>query len=153
MCEVEENCYNYPDECWICKFKGGTENNYWPQDKKIKHPQVLEAKRKEKFEKLKNINKERSMLVKKAAKTEEAVKKSLNSGRVNKDGDLHAKDIVIDVKLQSTRENPTIDVGEFEKVQGDANRIGKKYGVLEIVNKSGKKFVVIPEEMLIDIIS
>lgn len=69
-------------------------------------------------------------------------KKTSNSGRKRRDGDGHTKNILVDVKNQETRENPVIDVNELDKARAQALLHGKQHGVLVIVNKSGRRFIV-----------
>lgn len=156
-CNVSENCLNR-HRCFNCAFDGDKfssygDNLYLPIDRSIDHPIVVERKLARKADKKRERqiekqekNRERASLVKKAAKVEAKVKSSLNSGRAFRDGDLRTEDLVIDVKLQSTRKDPVISVDEFEKVNADCLRAGKKYGILCIENKEGKRFYVIGEE-------
>lgn len=154
-CEVITNCLQAGSACWHCKFSGeGVDNCYVPIDKKIKHPQVLavaaERKQEKKDAKIKarvEKDKEKSAMVRKAAKAEEKVKKTLNSGRVFNDGDLTAEDIGMDLKTQSTRVNPVLDVKEFKKCEADALRAGKRHGVLILENKDGERFYVVSEQL------
>jgi hypothetical protein len=155
-CEISENCFRANVSCWVCKYAepGNVDNFYVPINKSIKHPQAVaaQAERKanikaEKQAKKANKDKDKSRMVKDAAKVENRVKATLNSGRINRDGDLTSARIAIDVKHQPSRENPTIFRSEFTKIQHDAIRAGKDYGALFIVNKLGERFVVIPEEM------
>jgi hypothetical protein len=157
-CNVSENCLN-THRCFNCSFDGDRfsdygNNLYLPIDRSIEHPIILERKltrkadkKKEKQLEKQQKDKERSALVKKAAKVEEKVKASLNSGRVNRDGDLQSEDLVIDVKYQSTRKDPVIKSDEFKKVNTDCLRAGKRYGILCIENKDGERFYVIGEEL------
>lgn len=159
-CEVSNNCINH-HRCFECCFDGDKYSNYGvnlyaPIDKKIKHPIMAknkqdrkDAKKAERTLNKKEKDKDRISLLKKAEKTEESVKSSLNSGRINRDGDLKAEDIVIDVKLQSTRKDPVIKVDEFIKVNNDSIRANKQYGVLCIENKDGLRFYVIGEDLFI----
>lgn len=156
MCEVSSNCMLSGISCWHCKYSDGlgVDNNYRPSDASIIHPQLIKAKQEyknlqkmEKYKKKNEKDKEKVALLKKAAKVENLVKSTLNSGRINRDSDLIAEHLTIDVKLQSTRENPVINVDEFIKVQNDARRAGKLHGVLAIQNKSGKRFYVVSEEL------
>lgn len=157
-CSVSSNCLNNT-RCFYCRFDGdrygsGGDNLYNPISKSIKHPIIEEDKASRKVEKKKEKqiekqtkSRERSALIKKAAKVEEKVKSTLNSGRIHNDGDLKTEDLVIDVKLQSTRKDPVISVDEFEKVNTDCLRAGKRYGILCIENKDGKRFYVVGEEL------
>lgn len=157
-CSVTENCLNN-HRCFHCAFDGDKfsnygDNLYLPIDRSIEHPIITDRKlarkadkKREKQIEKQEKNRERSALVKKAAKVEEKVKSSLNSGRINRDGDLQSEDLVIDVKLQSTRKDPVISVDEFEKVNADCLRAGKRYGILCIENKDGKRFYVVSEEL------
>lgn len=75
------------------------------------------------------------------------IKATLNSGRRNKDGDHVSMGIItLDTKLQTTRENPVIFLGELEKVRADAVRSGKLVGGLVIRNKNNVGCVVLKEE-------
>lgn len=155
-CEVAKNCMVAERECWHCRFNpdGALDNCYVPLDKSIKHP-VLEREKAERKQQAKDakkqqkvsVDKGRSKVVRAAAKAEEKVRKTLNSGRVNRDGDLTTEDLGMDVKLQTTRTNPVIDVEEFDKCQNDARRAGKHYGVLIIENKEGRRFYVLGEDL------
>lgn len=70
-----------------------------------------------------------------------------NSGRRNKDGDhVFQGSITLDTKLQTTRENPVVLLGELEKVRSDAARAGKAIGGLVIRNKNNVGVVVLTEE-------
>lgn len=157
-CSVASNCINN-SKCFYCVFDGDRysssgDNLYQPILRDIKHPiaesikqeKKLAKKREKQFEKQAK-SRERSSLIKKAAKVEEKVKSTLNSGRINSDGDLKTEDLVIDVKLQSTRKDPIISVDEFEKVNTDCLRAGKRHGILCIENKEGKRFYVVSEEL------
>ena len=156
-CEVQDNCFGFDSQCWRCKFSGdesNVDNCYVPMDKKIKHPQAVAAKKERKDNtkaqkqfKKQNKDKYKSKIVKGAAKVEERVKSTLNSGRINRDGDLSTADLAIDVKHQPTRSDAVILADEFKKIQNDAIRAGKEYGVLVIVNKDGDTYYVIPEEL------
>lgn len=157
-CEVANNCINY-HRCFQCCFDGDKYspygvNLYSAIDKKIKHPLMLknkqerkDAKKADKLQTKREKDKDKVSLLKKANKVEEVVKSTLNSGRINKDGDLRADDLIIDVKLQSTRKDPIIKVDEFIKVNNDCIRANKQYGVLCIENKDGQRFYVISEEL------
>lgn len=155
-CEVKENCLAYDSGCWTCKYAASTnvDNAYIPIDKSIRHPQAVKAredaklaKRMESKNRSSQKSKERSDIVRKAAKVEDRVKATLNSGRINRDGDMSTKDITIDVKYQSTTINPTISAEEFRKIQNDAKRGGKRHGVLFIVAKDGAEYVVMSKEL------
>jgi len=157
-CHVSENCLNN-SRCFNCAFDGNRysdygANLYLPIDRSVEHPIIVERKlarktdkKREKRVEKQEKDRERASLVKKAAKVEEKVKSSLNSGRVNRDGDLQSEDLVIDVKLQSTRKDPVIKSDEFKKVNTDCLRAGKRHGILCIENKDGERFYVIGEEL------
>lgn len=117
--------------------KTHAQDKIWEKEKKNLEAKTLKAKTAHEKRKLK----------KRADKTENIVFKTLNSGRVYKDGDLSTQRLTIDVKMQSKTLSPKIDRGEWLKVQEDAKRALKDYGVLAIVNKIGETFYVIPEEM------
>lgn len=157
-CEAANNCINY-HRCFQCCFDGDKYSHYGVNlyaaiDNKIKHPLMLknkqerkDAKKADKLQAKREKDKDKVSLLKKANKVEEVVKSTLNSGRINKDGDLRADDLIIDVKLQSTRKDPIIKVDEFIKVNNDCIRANKQYGVLCIENKDGQRFYVISEEL------
>lgn len=157
-CDVSANCLNN-HRCFDCAFDGNRYSDYGANlylaiDRDIEHPIIIERKlarkankKREKQIERQEKDRQRSALVKKAAKVEAKVKSSLNSGRINRDGDLQSEDLVIDVKLQSTRKDPVISVDEFEKVNVDCLRAGKRHGILCIENKDGKRFYVIGEEL------
>jgi hypothetical protein len=166
-CEVSNNCAVFGEDCWNCKFAKGNggvgDDSYLPYDRKIKHPQVLaenqarkdakKAERKaEKRAQKATKDKEKVKLLKRANKVEQKVKQTLNSGRANRDGDLHTESLAIDTKLQSNVTNPTIKVEEFDKVQTDARRGGKEHGILIIENKDGRRFVVMSEQLFSELI-
>jgi hypothetical protein len=156
-CQVSDNCWSAVRDCYRCRFSGAdfaVENCYQPINPTIKHPQLLKekeerktAEKKAKQEQKLNKNKDRSSLVKKANKAEVKAVKTLNSGRVNNDGDIKTDNLVIDYKLQTTKENITVYMDELDKVNNDCLRAGKKYGVLMIENKNGRKVVVMEEEL------
>lgn len=155
-CEVKENCFGNESDCWRCKFSDGSnvDNCYRAINKNIKHPQALAAKlaakaitKAERHHKKLNKDKAKSKVVRASAKVEDKVKTTLNSGRINRDGDLKTEHLAIDVKMQSSRINPQINAEEFRKIQNDAARSGKEYGVLIIESKIGERFVVIPEDL------
>lgn len=155
-CSIMSNCWGYEDRCWRCRFSGIDfgENCYDPIDKNVKHPQIeLEKKQRKESKKLERrqakeaIDKSRKAIVKNAAKREEAVHKTLNSGRINKDADFSTDELSLDLKTQSTRINPVISVDEFNKLQNDANRAGKRHGVLIVENSLGNRFYVMSEEL------
>lgn len=157
-CEISQNCSNNY-RCFECSFDGDKYspygvNLYAAIDKKIKHPLMLknkqerkDAKKADRLHIKREKDRDKVSLLKKANKVEEVVKSTLNSGRINKDGDLRADDLIIDVKLQSTRKDPVIKVDEFIKVNNDCIRANKQYGVLCIENKDGQRFYVISEEL------
>lgn len=160
-CEVAQNCFNNY-RCFECCFDGDKYSSYGINlyaaiDKKIKHPIAVKnkqekknLKKSEKVSAKREKDKQKVSLLKKADKVEEVVKSTLNSGRINKDGDLKTDDIVIDVKLQSTRKDPIIKVDEFIKVNNDSVRANKQHGVLCIENKDGIRFYVVSEELFIN---
>ena len=158
-CSVSSNCINNGNRCFNCKFDNDGyseygDNLYSAIDRGIKHPVIEKrkgehkaSKAAERKEKKAGRDRDRVSILKMASKTEERVKSTLNSGRINKDGDLKTSDLVIDVKMQSTRKNPVINVDEFDKVNQDCLRSNKQHGVLCIENKEGKRFYVIGEDL------
>lgn len=151
-------------QCALCRFAydnlGRSMSHHWiPLEKLLKHP-ALEA---EKYQK--KIDKHRQVLDRKrqrdpkkrqvsrlAAKAEKITERNIihatkNSGRRNKDGDhVSMGMITLDTKLQTTRENPVILLGELEKVRNDAMRAGKQIGGLVIRNKYNVGVVVFSEQ-------
>lgn len=163
VCSVKDNCFNNGQECDFCRFAPGNENYmaqyYAPIDKKIVHPVLLKEKESRKHNQKQERklaksekDKDKTRLLKKAAQTEQRVKNTLNSGRANKDGDLKTADISIDVKLQSTHKHPVINIDEFDKIQNDARRGNNKHGILIIENESGRRFVVMSEQLFGELI-
>lgn len=161
-CLVNSNCLNNQN-CFDCcfdddKFSEYGRDLYNPIDRKIKHPIKQERKnerkiaknnqrKSEKATKEQSKDKTRQELLRKAAKAETKVKETLNSGRSNKDGDLKTSDLTIDVKLQTMSQDWRVKHEEFHKVQADAARANKNYGVLAITNKNGETVYVVPEEL------
>jgi hypothetical protein len=156
-CAVQNNCRNAPDNCWKCKFDrcnllacpGVWDNEYNPIVKTIKHPQILaekESLKKASATARKNRNPQKMRIQAGAAKAEAVVKESLNSGRTYSDGDLTSEDLCIDVKKQIAL-SPHIKMSDWDKVQADAVRTKKKYGVLIIKNATDEAFVVMPESL------
>jgi hypothetical protein len=166
-CEVFNNCLNNIN-CFDCAFDGDKYSEfgmdlYNPIDKSIKQPTTesrkqafKEAKKKsakaDKIAKNSAKNKDKQKLLKEANRTEAKVLKTLNSGRVSKDGDMGSRDLTIDVKLCSTTQDWPVKREEFQKVQGDAARANKNYGVLAMTNKLGETVYVIPEELFKEIL-
>jgi hypothetical protein len=155
-------------KCALCRFSpenvGRDMAHYWsptPPARKAgaQHAMLWAEKRQAKadkhFNKLREkSNKDRnkrkiSRLAQRAEKKTEAsiIHATKNSGRRNKDGDhVFAGNITLDTKLQTTRENPVILLGELEKVRSDAVRAGKAIGGLVIRNKHNIGCVVLREE-------
>lgn len=159
-CEVSSNCLNN-NNCFDCCWDGDRysqygQNLYNPIDRKIKQP-IQASQKKEKKDakarerkleaaaKKQSKDKDRQKLLKKASKAEATVIETLNSGRKNMDGDMKSSDLTIDVKLQSTSVDWHIKHDEFMKVQNDAIRGNREYGVLAVVNKNGETIYVVPE--------
>lgn len=166
-CKVFENCLNN-NNCFNCAFDNDSYSEYGqdlynPVDKSIKQP--IKESRKQAFKENKRLkakeekiaknsakNKDKQKLLKAANKAEHKVSKTLNSGRLAQDGDMRAEDVTIDVKLCSTTIDWPVKREEMLKVQGDALRGNRKYGVLAMTNKLGETVYVIPEEMFMEII-
>jgi predicted glutamine amidotransferase len=155
-CQVEQNCHGFSANCWKCKWStehnGNLEDFYGPINRTVKHPGRIAAKEARKQDRKnearnKTVERSRSKIVKKAAKVEDSVRVTLNSGRVNRDGDLHTSDLALDVKMQSTTFSPTIKIDEWRKIQNDAIRGGKIHGVLVLVNSVGESFYVVSEAL------
>lgn len=150
--------------CALCRLSednlGRDMTQYWsPIETRLRHPILEAAKRQKKIDKHnKALNKKRQRDPKKrqiSRQAQQAEKKTerniihatKNSGRRNKDGDhVSAGRITLDTKLQTTRENPVIYLGELEKVREDAMRAGKRIGGLVIRNKYGVGCVVLRED-------
>src|SRR5208282_2914248 len=127
----------------------GPSGHQWkPVSKRWKHPVLEKEKRDANRRKVlerqqvrKNKDRDRQAVLKSAAQAEsrtqkEVIRATRNSGRVNRDGDhLLFGHIVLDTKLQSGAENPTIKLQELDKVRNDAKRNGYKAGGLCIKNK------------------
>lgn len=156
-CLSDSYCFSDRERCCDCKYAFVNSDRHQELDSLFEplKPRVHEQEKfwaKEESRKIAQTEKakasrERQKLKKKADRTENIVFKTLNSGRVNRDGDLSTKRLTIDVKMQSKTLSPKIDRGEWLKVQEDAKRALKDYGVLVLVNKVGETFYVIPEEM------
>ena len=163
-CQVNSNCLNNHN-CFNCAFD---ENGYSPYgqdlynpiDKKIKHPIKVALKKeykdgkaaKRKSEKAvakQSKDKDRQVLLKKASKAEAKVIKTLNSGRVGMDGDMKSENLTIDAKLQSKSKDWHIKHDEWAKVQADAARANREFGVLAIINKDDETVYVVPEELFL----
>ena len=166
-CQVSDNCLNNND-CFNCSFDGDRYSEfgsdlYSPVDRSIKHPikaarkqdykdSKKKASKEEKLAKNSAKNKDKQKLLKAANKAENKVSKTLNSGRLAQDGDMRTSEVTIDVKLCSTTIDWPVKREEMLKVQGDALRGNRKYGVLAMTNKLGETVYVIPEEMFMEII-
>jgi hypothetical protein len=149
-------------KCAVCRLAPNNEdleNQYWSGIAGAKHP-ILEREKKDKQQiairekQLKRLNKDHSKtkLLKRAAKaekkTEEAIIKStVNSGRLNRDGDhIIADSITLDTKLQTNRQHPHVDLRELDKVGEDARRAGTMFGALVIRTSNNVGVVVMKEE-------
>src|SRR5271166_5224971 len=124
-----------------------------------KHPDLVREKfearckkRRDKLAKKRMRDPKKRKISRLAANAEKSTEKHIihatkNSGRRNKDGDhVQANMITLDTKLQTTRENPVIFLGELEKVREDAMRAGSLVGGLVIRNKHNVGCVVLKEE-------
>lgn len=161
-CSVEENCLNNQN-CFDCCFDDNHfseygRNLYNPIDRKVKHPILVERKserknakresdKREKAVKRENQDQEKRKVIKAAAAAEQKVKSTLNSGRIGMDGDLRSDDLTIDVKMQSKSKDWHIKREEYLKVQNDAARGNREYGILAIQNSLGETVYVIPEDL------
>lgn len=152
-CETRLNCMNYPEKCYVCwVHESRGENFYKPVDRSIRNNAIEERKASDKKAKKADKKNKRasdtSKRNKRAARAESdaieliGARKTSNSGRKRRDGDGHTKNFLIDVKNQDTRENPIIDVDELDKARAQALMHNKQCGVLVIVNKSGRRFLV-----------
>lgn len=150
-------------DCGMCRYypsNFGSGGNYFKPDANCKfkiHPiqeqlnkEKKISRRKENLEKRLNRDKDRSKVIKKAARQEKKtsaiyLRATTNSGRLNQDGDFKLGDALIDIKYQSTRLNPVILLEEFNKVGADCKRNGYIYPVLILRNSSGVGFAVLDE--------
>ena len=64
------------------------------------------------------------------------------------DADAGSKHLSVDVKSQSRSVDWLTKHDEWRKVQADAVRANKDYGILVISNKLGENVAVIPMELL-----
>lgn len=174
-CEVSNFCKNSPKnigevraKCALCRLSPDNlerdMTEYWipiklAKDLRIKHP-VLEERRRlikalahmEDLRAKYGRDKTKRKVSRLAAQAEKKTEKNIiratkNSGRSNKDGDHVSMGVItLDTKLQTTRENPVIFLGELEKVRADAMRAGKLMGGLVIRNKNNVGCVVLKEE-------
>lgn len=173
-CHMDASCMNGEFQlgklakCALCRLspdnKGRQMSHYWVAAKpdvgpKPKHPDLQAEHRNAKFQKrIEKLQAKRSRdgkkrhLLHRSDLAEKRTEKQIihatkNSGRRNKDGDhVHLGMVTLDTKLQSTRENPIINLAELEKVRADAQRAGKLIGGLVIRNKHGVGCVVLKEE-------
>jgi hypothetical protein len=165
-CSVGKSCRNSitnvsesQAKCYLCRLAPDGENlirDYWkPNPAGLVHPTLLKEKNDKKYKatkdriaKRQNRSKDKIKMSRQAAKTEKdtadkIIKATKNSGRVNRDSDFSAVGFVtLDAKLQSTRINPEVDLGELDKAGSDARRAKNKIGGLVITNKFGVSIVV-----------
>lgn len=175
-CNMELVCKNSPlmageqgAKCSLCRLSPENREkdmaHYWCPTKPArehghKHHPLLEADKRfnkaaDRLQKLLDKRKrdpKKRKISRLAAQAEKTTEKNIihatqNSGRRNKDGDhVSIGQITLDTKLQSTRENPVIFLGELEKVREDAMRAGKLIGGLVIRNKHNVGVVVLKIE-------
>ena len=154
-------------KCALCRLSpsnmGRVMAHHWVPIKsvdgrKIRHPQLICEKRLiksvnrlQKLEQKRKRDPNKRKVLRRAAQAEKATERNIihatqNSGRRNRDGDhIHGESITLDTKLQTTRENPVIQLAELEKVRADAMRSGKQIGGLVIRNKHNVGVVVLTE--------
>jgi hypothetical protein len=149
---------------WSPEADDTTTGDCWrPLDKRTRFPrreeeereaayQKRKAKLQERAEQRQNKDKRRIRINRAAAQAERATNRAIihatvNSGRLHNDGDhISAGSIVLDTKLQSTREHPVIKLDELAKVRVQAKRAGYPIGALVLRNKFNQGFVVMAEE-------
>jgi len=167
-CAESEECQNlvepdYPS-CFGCKYASrfaGIYNRWRPAaGASKKHPQEAVNKRaardaRRKQQSTARLLKDKArMEIQRLARAAERrtersiIKATLNSGRVNKNGDhvLDDGSITIDTKMQSDRIHPVVLMGELIKVTQDAMRGGTTFGALLLQNKYKQGVVVMFEE-------
>ena len=170
-CSVGNLCKNSPEnigeakaKCALCALspdnEGRNMSHYWrPTVKRLDHPELerrrLLIKALAHMEDLRakyNKDPKKRKISRLANKAERITEKNIihatkNSGRRNRDGDhIHINQVTLDTKLQTTRENPVIFLGELEKVRADAMRAGVLIGGLVIRNKHNVGVVVLAED-------
>ncbi len=173
-CSVSHHCLNN-QKCFHCcfdedRFSEYGQNLYNPigsirelhpiqrerqdeaRQEKIKAKQEqkkgkAELRKQEKIANEKSKDKTKAKIIKNAAKKEAKVIATINSGRIGQNGDARADDITIDVKHQSTSKDWQVNRDEYLKVQNDALRGNRAYGVLAVTNKLDETVYVIPAEL------
>jgi hypothetical protein len=168
-CEMAEVCKNSPRNtaqtlarCSGCRWSPEEPDGkdcYKPKDKYAVFSRREEAERKEAKERLvarreQRGQKDRSrVLINRRAERAERkterniIKATVNSGRSNNDGDhISNGSIVLDTKMQSTREHPVVKLDELAKVRLQARRAGYAIGALVLRNKNNFGVVCLAEE-------
>ncbi len=174
-CDVGVQCQNsitnkgeVGARCILCRLAPGNENlstNCWKPFRGWRqgHP-ILEKEKKEtgfikrREAAIKRLTRDvaKRKVARKAAIAEKEtefsiIKATKNSGRSNRDGDhIVAGDIIMDTKLQSTRENVIVQLDELNKVKRDAKG---KISCLCLRNKYNVGIVVMYEEDFSKLIS
>lgn len=165
---MAEVCQNSPEGkgsqnlCDTCKWSPAEPDMggdwYRPSDKRARFPrrdaaeylarrQKIAAKQASKQGK----DKARTRIGRKAARAEKQTEKSIikstvNSGRSHNDGDhISAGSIVLDTKMQSTRQHPVVRLEELAKVRNQARLAGYPIGALVLRNKDGLGVVCMAE--------
>lgn len=167
-CLEGEKCKNSPSnslhsKCNDCRLSPAAPYfirtvEWKPTNPKFKHRKLEEEKRHAKRQKTieraearKAKDPTKQARLRKAERAERKterniIKSTKNSGRVNRDGDhLLSNSVVLDTKLQSNSENPTVNLHELDKVRADAKRNGYPCGILSIQNKTGRSIIVIDQ--------
>lgn len=139
-------------------FTISKEHHWKPTQPGYKHPILEQEKRDYKHGKAiaraaekKAKDPARQQINKAAARAEkrterEIIKSTKNSGRSNKDGDHVSKGkFAMDTKLQSTRDNPIVNLSELDKIRSQAKANGLVLGALVIRNSAGRGVIVIDE--------
>lgn len=173
-CKEGEHCTNSPSnsssraKCNDCRLSPGisplislTTHHWKPTSHRFIHPVLEKEKRDGKRKKAlarqavrKAKDPAKQARVRAASRAERKtnnaiIKATVNSGRLNRDGDhLLAGDIVLDTKLQSGAENPTVNLHELDKVRADSARNGRRLGALILRNRNGRGVVCIDERDL-----
>jgi hypothetical protein len=172
QCEIGNQCKNSIDvageiraRCYECRFgriidipiDNPAQISYWkPIHRSVEHPviaaeKLFKKKAKHRAQVAKRLARDRGKvrLAKQAKKSEEKsaesiVKATKNSGRVNKDGDATAVNLIqLDFKLQSTSVDWVVKQAELIKIIQDGKRAGNNIAALVVKNKLGQEIVVL----------
>jgi len=169
-CEMESKCKNSPAFCtrstancnscqWSPEEPLGGKDYFKPVDRRVRFPRRekrdrdaaknrLTQRRQAHLAKDKTRVKVNRLAERAERKTERSIiKATVNSGRSHNDGDhISNGSIVLDTKMQSTREHPVVKLDELAKVRLQARRAGYAIGALVLRNKNNFGVVVMAEE-------